>query len=122
MSLKKRIAVIIVLLLCIVVGASAQEGGGLFGRGVATGEMENEEGYYAYYGYRGGLFYSPYYGEYGIGYIIGTQIFGSDVYGGYNIFTQQFGQEETPLDGGWLVLTTAGALYAFKKRKNNHKK
>ena len=55
------------------------------------------------------------------GYNIGTQHFGDDVNGGFNIGTQQFGQE-APLGGGWLVLTMAGAAYAFKKRKNNNDK
>lgn len=57
------------------------------------------------------------------GYFIGTQIFGSDTYGGFNIYTQQFGYEEieTPLGSGCLVLTLAGAAYAIRKRKNNKK-
>ena len=97
---------------------------GLFGRGIAPEEIvegEDEEylEYFMYYGYRGGLF-NPTYG----GYNIGTQIFGSDTDGGLNIYTQQFGyeEEETPLGSGCLVLTLAGAAYAFKKRKNNDKK
>lgn len=55
------------------------------------------------------------------GFNIGTQIFGSDVVGGFNITTQVFGQE-TPLDGGLLVLALAGAAYTFKNRKKNNKK
>jgi len=57
----------------------------------------------------------------GGGYNIITEQFGSDDYGGFNIGTQIFGLE-APLGGGCLVLTFAGAAYAFKKRKNNDKK
>ena len=52
----------------------------------------------------------------GIGFNIGTQPFGSDVTGGIVITTQVFGQE-TPLDGGLLIMLGAGAVYAAKKRK-----
>ena len=55
------------------------------------------------------------------GYNIIIQQFGSDDYGGFNIGTQIFGHE-APLGGGCLVLTFAGAVYAFRKRKNNDKK
>ena len=78
---------------------------GLFGLGPASSDME-------YYN-RGGLFDPT------GGYNFGTQISGSDEIGGFNIGTQLFGQE-APLGGGWLVLTLAGAAYAFKKRKNNN--
>ena len=54
------------------------------------------------------------------GYNIGTQHFGYDVFGGFDISTQLFGQE-APLGSGWLVLTIAGVAYAFRKRKNNNK-
>ena len=59
--------------------------------------------------------------DYTGGYNFGTQQFGDDVNGGFNIGTQLFGQE-APLGGGWLVLTMAGAAYAYKKRKNNNDK
>ena len=95
----------------------AQDDGsrGLFGRGKAPEEiMEKDEPYLN----RGGLFNLTYYG-----YNIGTQIFGSDIDGGFNIYTQQFGyeEEETPLGSGFIVLTLAGAAYAIRKRKNNKK-
>ena len=90
--------------------------GGLFGMGPLPEEIMEEEEYIMYYGYRGGLFNST-----GNGFNIGTQHFGSDENGGFNIGTQQFG-EEAPLGGGWFVLTFAGAAYALKKRRNNHKK
>ena len=115
----KKLTLTFVLLLSIAFGASAQEGGGLFGRGFASvEEMEAEEAFYWDHGYRG-AFICPPYG----GYNIGTEIFGSDTYGGYNIYTQQFGYEgtETPLGSGYLVLTLAGAAYAIRKRKNNKK-
>ena len=87
---------------------SAQNDGsrGLLGLGPASSDMEyNNRG--------GGLLNRT--GSFNIG----TQLFGSDENGGFNIGTQQFGQE-APLGGGWLVLTFAGAAYAFKKRKNNN--
>ena len=91
---------------------------GLFGRGIDSEEieelMEEDEEYFKYYGYRSGLFNPTYYG-----YNVGTQIFGSDIYGGFDIYTQQFGYEEqeTPLGSGCIVLTLAGAAYAIRKRK-----
>lgn len=86
---------------------NAQQGGGVFGYGKQM-EQANSYGFIG----RGSSLGS---------YNVGTQHFGEDVNGGYNIGTQQFGQE-LPLGSGWLVLTLAGAAYAFKKRKNNHKK
>ena len=115
----KKLTFTFVLLLSIAFGASAQEGGGLFGRGIASDEeMEAEEAFYWEHGYRGAFFYPPY-----GGYNIGTEIFGSDTDGGFNIYTQQFGyeEEETPLGSGCIVLTLAGAAYAIRKRKNNKK-
>ena len=50
------------------------------------------------------------------GYYIGTQIFGSDVYGGFNITTQQFGYE-APLTGGMLIMLGAGVVYAIRKHE-----
>ena len=50
------------------------------------------------------------------GYLIGTQGFGSGTSGGYNITTQQFGQE-LPLGEGLLVMVAAGAVYVVRKRK-----
>ena len=47
---------------------------------------------------------------------IGTQGFGSDENGGFNITTQVFGQE-TPLGSGLLIMLGAGTVYAVKKRK-----
>ena len=47
---------------------------------------------------------------------IGTQLFGSDVYGGFNITTQQFGNE-APLAEGMLILLGAGVVYAIRKRE-----
>lgn len=51
-------------------------------------------------------------------YIIGTQHFGSDEYGGFEISTQQFGTE-APLGGELLIMIGAGAVYAAIKRKRN---
>ena len=95
-----------VLLMVVAVGATAQEGGGLFGLGPISSDM----------GYNNRGLLDP-----AGGYNIGTQHFGSDENGGFNIGTQHFGQE-APLGGGWFVLTLAGAAYALKKRRNNHKK
>ena len=49
-------------------------------------------------------------------YNIGTQGFGSDENGGFNITTQVFGQE-LPLGEGLLIMIGAGTVYAVKKRK-----
>ena len=49
-------------------------------------------------------------------YNIGTQGFGSDENGGFNITTQHFGQE-LPLGEGLLIMIGAGTVYAVKKRK-----
>ena len=104
MSSIKRIEVIMVLLLCIAVGALAQSGGGVFGRG-NTQEQADDFGAMG----RGGSSGS---------YNLHNQQFGSD---GYELHNQTFGQD-APLGSGWLVLTLAGAAYASKKRKNNIKK
>ena len=107
MSSIKRIEVIMVLLLCIAVGALAQSGGGVFGRG-NTQEQADDFGAMG----RGGSSGS---------YNLHNQQFGSDVNGGYELHNQTFGQD-APLGSGWLVLTLAGAAYASKKWKNNIKK
>lgn len=94
--------------------------GGLFVMGPTPEEMEQmsqQEEFFKERGYRGGLFNPAGHSNYNIW----TQHFGDDVNGGFNIGTQLFGQE-APLGGGWLVLTMAGAAYAYKKRKNNHNK
>ena len=89
--------------------AQTQFGGGVLGYGPNTDQQSRE-----------GLFYNSTNQE---GYNIGTEIFGSDTDGGFNIYTQQFGYEEpeTPLGSGFIVLTLAGAAYAIRKRKNNKK-
>ena len=107
MSLAKQIAVIMALLLCIADGASAQEGGGLFGYGPVSREMR--------YRNRGGLFDPTSVG----GYNLYNQQFGSDDEGGYELYNQTFGQE-LPLGSGLLILTVAGAGYALKKKKKQH--
>ena len=38
--------------------------------------------------------------------------------GGYNMATEQFGQN-APLGSGLFIMAAAGAAYAFKKRKMN---
>ena len=97
----------LVLGLMLPISVIAQQGGGVFGYGKKKEQADS-------YGFMGR-------GSSSGRYNVGTQHFGEDVNGGYNIGTQQFGQE-LPLGSGWLVLTLAGAAYAFKKRKNNHKK
>ena len=104
----KKLTITFVLLLCIVFGASAQEGGGLFGLGPVLSDME--------YSNRGGLFDPTSMG----GYNLYNQQFGSDVIGGYELYNQTFGQD-APLGSGLLILATSGACYALKKRKNNKK-
>ena len=113
----KAIALSIVLVagMLLPVGVSAQDyarRGGLFSHYGWFNSEEEEIG--------GLLRYNEGYGSFNIG----TEIFGSDTDGGLNIYTQQFGyeEEEAPLGSGCLVLTLAGAAYAFKKRKNNDKK
>ena len=56
-----------------------------------------------------------------LGFNIGTQPFGSDAMGGIVITTQVFGQD-TPLDGGLLIMLGAGAFYMAMKRtrRNRH--
>ena len=54
------------------------------------------------------------------GYNITTELFGNNTLGGYIISTEQFGND-VPLGSGLLVLASAGAAYALKKRKNNIK-
>lgn len=113
MSESNRKLKAIVLSLVLVFGMTelthAQYGGGLLGYG-RDAEQQSRDGMF-----RGGAGQG--------GYNIGTQIFGSDTDGGFNIYTQQFGYEEpeTPLGSGCIVLTLAGAAYAFRKRKNNNK-
>ena len=107
---------VVTVVMLLPVGASAQDDavphGGLFS-------------YYGWFNSKeeeivGLMRYNEGYGSFNVG----TQIFGSDTDGGLNIYTQQFGyeEEETPLGSGCIVLTLAGAAYAFKKRKNNDKK
>ena len=108
-TLKNLFLLLLLFVMLLPATLNAQnDGGGMLGFGPASGNAE--------YSNREGLF-DPSEG----GYNIGTQHFGEDVNGGYNIGTQQFGQD-LPLGSGWLVLTLAGAAYAFKKQKNNHKK
>ena len=80
---------------------------GLFGRGPKV------KSYYDY-----SLFRDKMNGNTG-GYLIYNQQFGEE-YGGYNLYNQTFGQV-VPLGNGWLILSAAGAGYAFRKRKNNDK-
>lgn len=57
------------------------------------------------------------------GFNLFNQQFGEDEEGGYELYNQTFGQDsDTPLGSGLLILVAAGAGYAFKKRKNNNKK
>ena len=95
------------LLVFVAVGASAQQsGGGLFGLGPVLSDME--------YSTRGGLFNPTGVG----GYNLYNQQFGDNQNGGYNLYNQTFGQEVS-LGSGLLILTTAGAGYVLRKRKNN---
>ena len=49
------------------------------------------------------------------GYNLTNQTFGE---GGYDLTNQTFG-DDAPLGSGLLIMTIAGAGYAFRKRKNN---
>ena len=81
------------------------------------------------------------YGKGGQQQSLGGMLGRGDSQGGYNLYNQQFGDEDqdedgdpsfnlynqvfgqnVPLGNGWLVLTMAGAGYALRKRKNTKTK
>ena len=108
-KLKLKLIQLLLLVTLLPTTLSAQNGGGgMLGYGHTSGNAE--------YSNRGGLLDPG-----GGGFNIGTQHFGENTNGGYSIGTQPFG-DDAPLGSGWLVLTLAGAAYAFNKQKNNHKK
>ena len=85
---------------------SAQNGGGVFGRG----SMPEAEQHRSMLGSGS----QP-------GYNLSNQTFGSDANGGYQLSNQTFGQE-TPVGSGLAILLVAGMGYAVtKSRKKNQK-
>lgn len=108
---RKNKTKIIALVMAMAVGqvlpstAVAQPGGGLLGKG-NTPETEAKHG----------LFGISWLGSYGIF----TEEFGYEEDEGYDIETEQFGQEG-PLGSGLFIMAAAGVAYAFSKRKKNNK-
>lgn len=105
----KRITILLFVTMLLPLHSIAQNQasqGGLFGKGPGSGKLNSYE--------RGGLFDPTGAG----GYNLYNQQFGDNQYGGFNLHNQTFGQE-VPLGSGLLILTTAGAGYALRKRKNN---
>lgn len=91
---RRALLLLFLFVACLVLPVGAQKSDGFFHEGEIYFERN----------YDGGAFN------------MGTQIFGSDVYGGFNITTQQFG-DEAPLTEGMLILLGAGVVYAIRKRE-----